>query len=64
MKTDNKHFKCINSHTGNAIFYYSVDDKKDQDQTQAELDKVRAQVAMQNAMPVTDIYWQEIKNTN
>jgi hypothetical protein len=62
MKADNKHFKFINSQTGNAIYYYAIDSTLKEDEAKAELDKVKAQVAIQNHMFLDIIYWQEIKD--
>ncbi|GAB3917874.1 hypothetical protein [Mucilaginibacter boryungensis] len=63
MKTDNKHYKFINSQTGNTIFYHQVGASLTGDELRAVLEKVKAQVATQNALPVSTIYWEEVKDT-
>jgi hypothetical protein len=62
MKTDNKHYKFINSQTGNAIFYHQVDGKLKPDELKAELEKIKAHAATQNALPINIIYWEEVKD--
>lgn len=62
MKTDNKHYKFINSQTGNAIYYCAVDAALREDEAKAELNKVKAQVAIQNHMFLDIVYWEEIKD--
>jgi len=61
MKTDNKHYKFINSQTGNTIFYHQLKGSLTSDDLKTALEKVKAQVATQNALPVNIIYWEEIK---
>ena len=62
MKTDNKHYKFINSQTGNTIFYHQVEKAFTGNELKAILEKVKAQVATQNALPVNIIYWEEVKD--
>lgn len=61
MKAGNKHFAFINSQTGNNLYYYSLDSILDEEQIKAELDKIKAQVAIQNGLFLDIIYWKEIK---
>lgn len=61
MKTDKKHYKFINSQTGNAIFYHSLDAELKNEEIKAELDKIKAQVAIQNGLFLDIIYWEEEK---
>lgn len=61
MKADKKHYKFINSQTGNAIFYHSLDAGLPKEEIKAELEKVKAQVAIQNGMFLDIVYWEEIK---
>ena len=63
METDNKHYKFINSQTGNAIYYHAITTKLTPADAKKELDKVRAQVAVKNALFLEMIYWEEIKDT-
>jgi len=62
MKADNKHFKFINSQTGNTIFYHSCATDKTGDELKAELDKVKAQVASNNGLFLDIVYWEEVKD--
>jgi len=62
MKADKKHYKFINSQTGNAIFYHSVAAGLKEEKIKAELDKVKAQVAIQNSLYFDIIYWEEDKD--
>ena len=59
--TAKKHYKFIHTSTGYVIYYYSVSSDLSSEELKVELDKVRAQVAVQNAIPVHIIYWEEIK---
>ena len=61
MQTDNKHYKFINSQTGNAIYYHAINPKLTEADVKKELDKVRAQVAVKNALFLEVIYWEEVK---
>ena len=62
MKADKKHYKFINSQTGNAIFYHSLEAGMEEDKIKTELDKVKAQVAIQNNLYVDIVYWEEDKD--
>jgi hypothetical protein len=46
MNTADKHFKFINSKTGYVIFYSSLSTTLSPDEVKAELDKIKAQVAI------------------
>ena len=62
MKKHNKHYKFINSKTGNAIFYCSLNEDLNNDKIKEELDKIHAQVAIQNGIYKETVYWEEIKD--
>lgn len=62
MATPARHFKFINSKTGNTIYYYTITEEKDQAAITEELDKIRDQVAVNNAVFMETIYWEEIKS--
>lgn len=64
MEADNKHYKFVNSQTGNAIYYHSCNAKLSEKEKKAELDKVKAQVAIKNALYMDIIYWEEIPEDN
>ncbi|WP_345213203.1 hypothetical protein [Mucilaginibacter gynuensis] len=57
-----KHYKFINSSTGYCIYYYSLSSALGADEIKAELEKVKAQVATQNALMINTVYWEEIKD--
>lgn len=57
-----KHYKFINSKTGNVIYYHSLSSALTSEELKAELEKVKAQVATQNAIIWSTIYWEEIKD--
>ncbi|MEO6149966.1 MAG: hypothetical protein ABIN95_01115 [Mucilaginibacter sp.] len=61
MKAD-KHYKFINSITGYSIFYHSLSSSLDPQAIKAELEKVKAQVAIQHGLLLTTVYWQEVKD--
>jgi len=56
-----KHYKFINSKTGNVLFYHSLKGDIGQEQIKIELEKVKAQVASQNSVFLDTIYWEEFK---
>lgn len=62
MKADNKHFKFINSQTGNTLFYHSCAVERNAEELKAELDKIKAQVASTNGLFLDIVYWEEIKD--
>ncbi len=55
-----KHYKFINSRTSNVIYYYSLNSDLSPAEIKAELEKITAQVAVKNAVPVHTIYWEEV----
>ena len=61
MNTAGKHYKFINSKTGYVIYYHSVSPDLGKNETKAELEKVKAQVATKNSLFEGTIYWEEIK---
>ena len=62
MKKPNKHYKFINSKTGYVIYYHSISDDLEAEKTKEELEKIRAQVAIQNGIYLGTVYWEEIKD--
>jgi hypothetical protein len=64
MKKSNKHYKFINSKTGYAIYYYSISDDLEARKVKEELEKVKAQVAIQNGIYLDTVYWEEMKDEN
>ena len=62
MKTANKHYKFINSETGYVIFYHSLNCDLNEAEIKAELEKVKAQVAINNRIFLGTVYWEEIKD--
>ncbi|OJW15264.1 MAG: hypothetical protein C0154_16895 [Mucilaginibacter sp.] len=64
MNTGDKHYKFINSRTGYVIFYTSLNKDLDKDQIQAELEKIKEQVAVKNGLYHGTVYWEEIKEEN
>jgi hypothetical protein len=62
MNTAAKHYKFINSNTGNVIFYSSLCPTLSPDEIKVELDKIKTQVAVQNDIYKETVYWEEIKD--
>lgn len=62
MNTADKHYKCINSRTGYAIFYHSLNKALSADELKAELERIKAQVAIKNDIYQETLYWEEIKD--
>lgn len=60
--TANKHYKFINSKTGNVIYYHSLSSELSPEELKAELERIKAQVATQNGIIWSTIYWEEIKD--
>lgn len=56
-----KHYKFINSRTSNVIYYHSLSSELSPAEIKLELEKIIAQVAVKNAIPVHTIYWEEVK---
>ena len=63
-KTADKHYKFINSRTGYSIYYHSLSSDLKSEEIKAELEKIKAQVASQNSILLTTVYWQEIKDND
>lgn len=63
MKAAKKHFKFINSKTGNVIHHHTLKDNLNEADVKAELEKVKADVASKNSLFVNTIYWEEDKDT-
>ena len=62
MKKPNKHYKFINSKTGYVIHYHSISDDLEEKKAKEELEKIKAQVAIQNGIYLGTVYWEEIKD--
>lgn len=62
MKAAEKHYKFINSKTGNVIYHQSLKADLSEDQVKAELEKIKAEVASKNAVFLDTIYWEEDKD--
>ena len=62
MKKAVKHYKFINSATGYAIYYHSLDDNMEAEKIKEELEKVKAQVAIKNGIYLGTVYWEEVKD--
>jgi hypothetical protein len=61
MSTGARHFKFINSKTGNVIYHLTIKVDKNDADIKAELEKVKAEVATKNAVFLDTIYWEEEK---
>lgn len=61
METAAKHYKFINSTTGNTIYYYTISEELDKEQITKQLDTIKAEVAKSNGMFSGSIYWEEVK---
>ena len=61
MKAADKHYKCVNSKTGYAIYYHSLSNELNEDEIRTELEKIRARVAIQNGIYLGTLYWEEMK---
>lgn len=64
MKNQDKHYKFINSKTGYAIYYHTLDSSIPPEKEKEELDKIKAKVAIQNDIYLGTVYWEEIKENN
>lgn len=62
METPLKHYKFVNSKTGNIIYYHSVSASLNADQVKEQLETVKAQVASNIGMFLETVYWEEIKD--
>ncbi|MEO3406635.1 hypothetical protein AAFN85_22155 [Mucilaginibacter sp. CAU 1740] len=61
MKAGDKHYKCVNSRTGYAIYYHSLSRMLSDEEIRTELEKIRARVAIQNGIYLETLYWEEMK---
>jgi hypothetical protein len=61
MKAADKHYKFINSKTGNAISYCSFSADLAEEKLKAELEKAKNDVAIKNSLFAETIYWEEVK---
>jgi hypothetical protein len=61
MKAADKHYKCVNSKTGYVIYYHSLGSELSNEEVKAELEKLRAHVAIQNGIYLGTLYWEEMK---
>lgn len=62
METTARHYKFINSQTGNAIFYYTISDNLPNEKLRQQLETIKAEVAVSNGMFLDIIYWEEIRD--
>jgi hypothetical protein len=62
MNTADKHYKFINSRTGYAIYYHSLASSLSAEEIKAELEKIKAQVAIKNNIYQETVYWEEMKD--
>ena len=62
MKPADKHYKFINSKTGNVIFHFTITGDLPETDIKTELEKVKADVARKNGVFLNTIYWEEEKN--
>lgn len=61
MATENtKHFKFVNSKTGNTLYYYSASNATKPADLKQELEKIRDKVASENGLFMETVYWEEI----
>ena len=58
---NSRHFKFINSKTGNAIFHYTYTDGGNEEHLKKELEKIK--VTVQNGVFTGTIYWEEVTET-
>jgi len=61
MKAPEKHYKFINSKTGNAISYFSLKAGLTEEKIKTELEKAKNDVAVKNNLFAETIYWEEVK---
>ncbi len=62
MKAAEKHYKCINSKTGNAISYHTIKADVSEQKLKEELESVKNQVAVNNSLFADTLYWEEVKD--
>lgn len=61
METGVKHYKFINSQTGNNIYYYTISAELSPEKAKQQLEIIRAEVAVSNGVFLDTIYWEEVK---
>lgn len=61
MEPGAKHYKFINSKTGNTIYYYTLSEVTNDDKAKQQLEAIKAEVAKMNGVFLETIYWEEIK---
>lgn len=61
MKAAHKHYKFINSKTGNAISYFSVSAELADEKIKEQLEQAKNDVAIKNSLFTDTIYWEEVK---
>ena len=62
MKAADKHYKFINSKTGNAISYFSISAELTEEKIKEELEKAKNDVAIKNSLFAETLYWEEVKD--
>jgi hypothetical protein len=62
MEAAVKHFRFINSKTGYVIFHYTIKEDLAEAELKVELEKIKAEVASQNKVFLSTIYWEEEKD--
>jgi hypothetical protein len=62
METPAKHYRFVNSNTGNTIYHYSVDANLAPAQVIEQLDVIKAQVAVTNRIFLETVYWEEVRD--
>jgi hypothetical protein len=58
-----KHYKFINSKTGNVIFHFTLPGDLNEADAKAQLEKVKANVATNNGVFLDTIYWEQEKDS-
>ena len=61
MPTTEKHYRFINSKTGNALYYYTLNGELPEDKARQQLESIKAEVAVSNGVFFETIYWEQIK---
>ncbi len=61
MKAAEKHYKFINSKTGNVIYHHTLKAGITEAEIKTEMEKIKAEVASKNAVFLDTIYWEEEK---
>jgi hypothetical protein len=60
MDTPAKHYKFINSQTGNVIYYYTAETGLNDEALKEKLDAIKLQVATSNGIFMNNVYWEQI----